>query len=62
MTKPIRTINRPLSVLEKLVTTLNQYNESDMLDGYLDALADIYNEDLELLGLDTIKRVGNEDE
>ena len=54
MTKPIRTVNRPLSVLEQLVTTLNQYNESDMLDGYLDALADIYNEELELLGLDTI--------
>ena len=54
--------NRALKVLDILIEELNSYNQPDMLNGYLNSLADKVNWDLQLLGLDIIHKVGNTDE
>ena len=48
-------------VLELLVARLSMYNQGDMLEGYLNPLAEEFNERLEALGLPTIDEVDDED-
>jgi hypothetical protein len=51
-------MSRALEVLQALVEELSQYNDADMLDGYMNSLSDKYKEDLAELGLPTIKKPG----
>lgn len=48
----------PRDVLGYLAATLNAYNAGDMLEGYLDPLAEEFNPALEGLGLPTITPFG----
>lgn len=54
-------VNRPLDVLDRLVKELNDYNQHDMLDGYLNSLAELFNDELKLLGLPIIEKVGEDE-
>jgi len=48
-------------ILESLVEALSMYNQRDMLGGYLNPLADEFNQRLESLELPTIELVADED-
>jgi len=48
-------------LLEELLERLSMYNQGDMLEGYLNPLADEFNERLEALELPTIEEVEERD-
>lgn len=48
-------------VLEQLVLALTTYNQQDMLGGYLNQLAEEFNQRLEALGLPTLDYVEADD-
>lgn len=50
--------NKALELLKRLVKAIDDCNEPDQLDGYLNFLARDFNEELEELGVQTIGKHG----
>ena len=47
--------------LLNLVDCISVYNKRDMLEGYLNPIADLFNSDLKELGINTIEKYNSED-